>query len=244
MAYFRALAFLLPALALTCEAQTAPRTVVAVDGFHNNEAQPHYRWEGTYPGGYSELSGLLAKLGAERKTIHEPLTQKSLEGVDCLIIVDPDIPSENPNPQYILDPEVEAVTWWVEKGGVLLMLGNDPGNAEFEHLNRLAGKFGLEFVEKLHRDAKGGVKLTIAGSADHPFFAGGLKFYAVQVAPLKVTNPKAEVLLCDNGEVMMAVAPFGKGRALALGDPWLYNEYIHTLDNYRIAENLFRWLLR
>ena len=38
--------------------------------------------------------------------------------------------------------------------------------------------------------------------------------------------------------------PMLKGRVLALGDPWLYNEYIRTQDNYRIAENLFRWLLR
>ena len=244
MASFSALAFLLQALALTCSAQGTPHRVVAVDGWHNNEDKPHYRWEATYPGGFSELGGILERLGAARKTITEPLTPKSLAGVDCLIIVDPDIPAENPNPQYILPPEVRVVTSWVRNGGILLLLGNDPGNAEFEHLNQLAAVFGLKFLEILHHDAEGKVKLTLTGAKDHPVFAGGLKFYAVQVAPLQVTNPLAETLLADNGHSIMAVVPFGKGRVFALGDPWLYNEYIHTQDNYRIAENLFRWLFR
>lgn len=218
--------------------------MVALDGFHKNEPQPHYRWEGKYPGGYSELAALLDRLGAVRKTLAERLSTQNLAGVDCLIIVDPDLPSRNPNPQYISSDEAQAVAGWVQKGGILLLLGNDPGNSEFAHLNGLASRFGFEFIEKLHKDAAGGVKLTLPGPADHPAFAGGLKFYAVQVAPLGVTNPKAEVLLSDNGETIMALIPFGKGRVLALGDPWLYNEYIHTQDNYRIAENLFRWLLR
>ena len=218
--------------------------VVALDGFHNNEAQPHYRWEGTYPGGFSELAGVLDKIGATRKTIVEPLTAKSLQGVHCLIIVDPDIPAEAANPQAISAAEATAVAQWVEAGGVLVLLGNDPGNAEFAHLNGLAGKFGLEFLEKVHKDANGGVKVTAAGPADHPVFAGGLQLYAVQVAPLRVSNARAKTLVEDNGEALLVVAPHGRGRVVALGDPWLYNEYIHTKDNYRIAQNLFRWLLR
>jgi unsaturated rhamnogalacturonyl hydrolase len=187
---------------------------------------------------------LLDGLGFARTTISAPFTSATLAKADCLIIVDPDIPSEAPNPQYISADEAQATADWVSRGGVLLLLGNDPGNAEFEHLNGLARRFGIEFIEKVHKDAAGGMKLTLTGSPDHPVFTGGLKFYAVQVAPLKVTNPKAEVLLSDNGAVIMAVAPHGKGRVLALGDPWIYNEYIRTRDNYKIAENLFRWLFR
>jgi unsaturated rhamnogalacturonyl hydrolase len=224
-------------------AAEAAQKVVALDGFHNNEAQPHYRWEGKYMGGYSELGALLDKLGASRKTITEPLTAKSLTGVDCLIVTDPDIPAEAANPQYFSDAEADAIDRWVKKGGVLVLFGNDPGNAEFEHLNVVAGKFGLKFIEKVHKDAKGSMKLTIAGPADDPVFQG-LKFYGVQVAPIEVKNPKAKTLLSDNGAALMVHVPHGKGRVLALGDPWIYDEYIRSQDNYKIAENLFRWLLR
>ena len=69
-----------------------------------------------------------AKLGATPKTISEPLSATSLAGVDCLIIVDPDIPAEAANPQYISDAEAAAVERWVNLGGALVLFGNDPGN--------------------------------------------------------------------------------------------------------------------
>ena len=47
----------------------------------------------------------------------------------------------------------------------------------------------------------------------------------------------------------MAVAPNGKGMVCAIGDPWIYNEYIDgrrlppRYDNYQGATDLVRWLL-
>jgi hypothetical protein len=41
----------------------------------------------------------------------------------------------------------------------------------------------------------------------------------------------------------MTAVRHGKGIVVALGDPWLYNEYLYTQDNRRIAEELFRRLL-
>ena len=46
----------------------------------------------------------------------------------------------------------------------------------------------------------------------------------VDMAPLRVT----------------AVGREGKGQVIALGDPWLYSEYLYTQGNRRIAEKLFR----
>src|SRR3989304_584360 len=96
-------------LALLVAAAAAEPPVVLLDAWHNNEAQPHYRWEGTYQGGYSELGKLLAGLGATLRTAREPLTASTLKGAHCLIVVDPDIPAEAPNPNYIADDEVRAV---------------------------------------------------------------------------------------------------------------------------------------
>ena len=75
-----------------------PLRTVAVDNWHNREPQPHYAWEGTYQGGFSGLGEMLRGLGAATKTISEPLTQRSLQGTDLLIVVDPDTPQES-NPE-------------------------------------------------------------------------------------------------------------------------------------------------
>ncbi|HYP13588.1 MAG TPA: DUF4350 domain-containing protein, partial [Bryobacteraceae bacterium] len=214
---------------------TATRKIVAVDAWHNRESEPHYAWEGTYQGGFSGLSHLLQGLGAETRTIKEAMTAKSLQGVDCLIIVDPDTPKEAANPNMITDAEIDALTAWVRNGGTLLLLGNDPGNAEFPRLNALAAKFGLSFEERKHADAQGSTKLTLETTSGG-WFTPGLKFYGVDLAPLKVSNPKASALLTEKETVMMAAVPEGKGQVIALGDPWIYNEYLYTQNNRRLAE--------
>ena len=66
----------------------------------------------------------------------------------------------------------------------------------------------------------------------------------VDLAPLRVTAQGAEKLLTERDTVMMAAAREGKGQVIALGDPWLYNEYLYTQDNRRIAEELFRKILK
>jgi unsaturated rhamnogalacturonyl hydrolase len=48
----------------------------------------------------------------------------------------------------------------------------------------------------------------------------------------------------------MAVARLGKGSVFAVGDPWLYNEYVDgrklppEFENYKAATDLSRWLLK
>jgi unsaturated rhamnogalacturonyl hydrolase len=49
---------------------------------------------------------------------------------------------------------------------------------------------------------------------------------------------------------VMAVAKYGKGTILMLGDPWLYNEYVDgrkltpDFDNYKAATELVQWLVK
>ena len=107
----------------------------------------------------------------------------------------------------------------------------------------MARRFGVEFEEKKHVDAQGNSKLTLA-TANGAWFTPGLKFYGVDLAPLRVTAPAAEKLLTERDTVMMAAVREGKGQVIALGDPWLYNEYLYTQDNRRIAEELFRKILK
>ena len=51
------------------------------------------------------------------------------------------------------------------------------------------------------------------------------------------------MLLADQGTPVMAMAHAGQGEVFALGDPWIYNEYIDLKNNRAIAANLFRNLL-
>jgi hypothetical protein len=219
------------------------RRTVAVDGWHNREPQPHYAWEGTYQGGFSGLGLMLRGLGANLRTVAEPFTARSLAGIDLLIVVDPDTPQESKSPNYITDAEIEAATSWVRNGGTLVLLSNDPGNTEFPRMNALARKFGIEFEERKHADAQGNAKLTLTTPAGG-WFTPDLKFYAVDVAPLKITAPQAQILLAERTTPILTAINEGKGRVVALGDPWLYNEYLYTQANRQIAEELFRRLLR
>ncbi|MBL7750370.1 MAG: hypothetical protein JNN29_03255, partial [Chitinophagaceae bacterium] len=57
------------------------------------------------------------------------------------------------------------------------------------------------------------------------------------------------VLVNRNGQVIMAIASYGKGQVFAVGDPWLYNEYVDGrrlpagFSNYAAMEELITWSL-
>ena len=57
-------------------------------------------------------------------------------------------------------------------------------------------------------------------------------------------------MFTDDGHVIMAVAEYGKGKVLAIGDPWVYNEYIDgkklpaEYENPQAATDLANWLLK
>ena len=218
--------------------------VVAVDGYHNNETKDpeHYRWEGTRNGGYSRLGAVIKGLGGELRTVREPIAAKTLRGIDVFLIADPDTPAEAADPKYISAAEIGALEKWVSDGGRLVLFGNDKGNAEFDHFNQLAARFGIEFVETIYLDGAGKSKLNLISQS--PVLGVGLTAYLVDVAPLKISIPKFETLLSDGSTPIMALIHHGKGVVVALGDPWIYNEYIHSGDNHRMAENLFRMLMR
>jgi unsaturated rhamnogalacturonyl hydrolase len=48
----------------------------------------------------------------------------------------------------------------------------------------------------------------------------------------------------------MAIVQYGKGRVFALGDPWVYNEYVDgrklpsEYENFKAVEDWVKWLLK
>jgi unsaturated rhamnogalacturonyl hydrolase len=229
-------------LLLLVSAPLHAQAVVALDGFHNAESKMpgHYEWDGVGDGSFSKLANGFRTHDVEVRTIKSRIDAKALEGVRLLIVVDPDTPDETSDPKYIEDAEIDVLAKWVSDGGRLVLLGNDKGHAEFTHFNRLASRFGIQFLEETFPKMSGKAILEATGS--DAIFAGGLKAYLVEVAPLKLSAPAQSMMRVDGTDVM-ALARVGNGLVFALGDPWLYDEYIERDDNVAIATNLFTMLL-
>jgi unsaturated rhamnogalacturonyl hydrolase len=129
-------------------------------------------------------------------------------------------------------------------------MGNDAGNAEFEHFNQLAKQFGIQF----NQDSKNRVEGNkfemgkVVAPLGHPVFKTARNLYLKEISTLSLSAP-ARPLLQDKGDVIMAVSKLGRGTVFAVGDPWLYNEYVDgrklppEYDNFRAAVDLTSWLL-
>lgn len=232
---------------------------VVLDVFYNNEWKKnakgvsekfHYVWEDTANSGFSILGNKIVKLGASIDSLCEAPTQGNLNRASIYVIVDPDTPLETERPNYVDSPAIEAIVHWVKAGGILVLMENDKGNAEFEHFNKLSEKFGIHFNEDSRNKVIGNAyemgKFDVF--PDHPLFKGVRQIYMKEISTLKIQDP-ATAIFSDKGDVIIAYAKVGKGGVFAVGDPWLYNEYIEhrklpaEYENDKAAENLFRWLL-
>ena len=229
--------------------------IVGLDNWFNHEINPktgkvfHYTWEDTENGGFSELGDLFKSKGAELQTLAKP-DKQSLKDLGVYIIIDPDTTTESPKPNYIEKDDIKAISKWVKKGGVLLILANDKPNCEFTHLNQLAKVFGMHF-NPVTLNRVTGTNWDMGGETnlpDHPIFKDVRKIYMKEVSSISTWN-KAKPVLTDNNEAYIAETKYGKGFVVAVGDPWIYNEYIDhkylpaDFDNLKAAKNLVDYLL-
>ncbi len=232
---------------------------VALDMYFNNEWRDrkdggreryHYTWDDTTNSGFSQLGAIIDRLGARRCALTWAPTLETLAACDVYIIVDPDLPKESPDP-HMMDPlSVQRIREWVRAGGVLVLMTNDRGNAEFDRFNTLSREFGITFnSDSYHRvigkEYESGATSPLPA---HDAFAGVRKIFTKEVSSLTLAPP-AEAILAEGEAILMAESRIGKGLVFAVGDPWLYNEYMDhrrlpaDFDNDRAAGALFRWLL-
>ena len=146
--------------------------------------------------------------------------------------------------------DMMALNIWFKKGGVLAILANDAPNCEFTHLNQLMKNFGMTFNHvTLHPVT--GTNFEMGASTnfpDHPLFKGVSKIYIKEVSDINLSG-KATPVLSEKGKVLIAETRYGKGYVFAIGDPWIYNEYIDhdrlpvSFENRKAAENLSDLLL-
>ncbi|WP_460907120.1 glycoside hydrolase family 88 protein [Spirosoma areae] len=241
------------------ENSLAKGKTVAVDNYFNHEFRKgitgeqelfHYTWDDRLHSGFLWWGTIFRNLGAKTATVSGAPTAASLNGVDVYILVDPDTPKETTNPNYINETDIKAIADWVQAGGTLMLMANDTANCEHRQFNQLAARFGMQFLPKNRNMVQGTQweqgKISIPPNT--AVFPKTRTVYIKELAPIEVKAP-AKAVVTDAGDVIMAVARVGKGRVCAVGDPWLYNEYVDgrripaQYENFRAAKELAAWLL-
>jgi unsaturated rhamnogalacturonyl hydrolase len=233
---------------------------VMLDSYFNNETKKdasgqtvswHYKWDESPNSGFSFWGNVFRSYGVKTDTLYIAPSPSNLKSADIYIIVDPDTETETPKPNYVAPNDVKVISDWVTSGGVLVLMGNDAGNAEFDHFNQLARAFGVEF----NKDSRNKVpdndysmgRLVV--QPPHPIFKTARNLYLKEISTLQI-KPPARAVFVDNGDNIMAVAKFGKGTVFVVGDPWLYNEYTDgrklppEYDNFKAANDLALWLIQ
>jgi lysophospholipase L1-like esterase len=231
---------------------------VGLDQFYNNERKIlkdssavrfHYTWDDSADSGFLELAKIFDRHGADVDTLNSAPTEAGLKKFSVFIIVDPDTPKETVQPNYLQPAEIDVIERWVKKGGFLVLLANDKGNSEFLHFNQFAERFGIRFNEDMHQDVKNNQYDSgrVTQFPAHPMFRTVKHAFIKQFSSI-TTVPPAQPVLMTRGVTAIAEARIGAGRVIAVGDPWLYNEYIDNrrlpagYENEEAANGIVRWI--
>jgi unsaturated rhamnogalacturonyl hydrolase len=236
-----------------------PKRIV-LDSYFNNEHRKdnsgkiisyHYKWEEKDNNGFSIFGDAFKNNGATLSTLYEAPTAANLKQADIYIIVDPDTKKESPDPKYIGPKDVKIISKWVEHGGVLLLMANDSANVELKHFNTLAEKFGIHFNDDLRNHVKDDQHFKDGAfiiRADNPILKTAKKIFMKDICSLTL-GPPASAALKDGDAAIIAITRYGKGTVVAVGDPWLYNEYTNgrlpaDFENDKATNDLAIWLIK
>lgn len=250
--------FLIGLILLNISTVYAQSKIVTLDSYFNNEHQKndsgqlqsfHYKWEETDNNGFSKLGEIFKSNGAQLQTLYQKPTSGNLKKTGIYIIVDPDTKKESPDPQFISSFDADVIEKWVKNGGKLLLFANDSSNVELSHFNILAGRFGIHFNNEMINHViddphfeDGAVLIK-----NHPVFKTSTKLFMKDACSISIKKP-ATALLKSGNAVIIAKATYGKGTVVAVGDPWLYNEYVNGrlpagFENDKAASDLVKWLI-
>jgi unsaturated rhamnogalacturonyl hydrolase len=212
----------------------------------------HYKWEDDANSGFAFFGRAFQRYGVKLATKTTAPTSADLKSAQIYLLASPDIPTKNPTPNYMDKASGDVIQAWVKAGGVLILMENDVTNSEFDHFNTMSERFGIHFNPVIRNKVDGdqwemGTVMIPAGTGvfEHPH-----KAYLKEICTIKVSGP-AKAVVTDQGDVLMAVAKYGKGTVFAVVDPWIYNEYVDRrnrlpveYDGFRAAIDLAGWAVR
>lgn len=250
--------FLLAFLSFTVTLTYAQKSVL-LDTYYNNEYKVdaasgkkvpfHYRWEETEMSGFSVLGAIFKKNGASLASLPEAPTAANLKNHSVYIIVDPDTKKETEQPNFIDKKSAAIIADWVSKGGVLVLFGNDSANTNLKSLNQLANQFGINFNDQMINHVTNDVTREGGGvmTTGSEVFKTAKQVYMKDACSIAISG-NAFPILKQKNDVIIAGSTYGKGTVVAIGDPWLYNEYVNgnlqkEFENDKGADDLVKWLL-
>ena len=250
-------------LDLAPSATLARGQTILLDAWYNSQQRMnaagqmesfHYKWSDMSDSGYALLGHLFRSYGAATETLYSAPTSDALSKARYYLIASPDIPAKNPHPHYMTTRDADEIAAWVKDGGVLMLMENDPPNADISHLNLLADRFGIHFEDVLHHHILGehveDGRIPVDGRG--PLFHHSHTLYMKDTCAISLSGP-AVALLRDRGDVVMASTKYGRGAVFAAVDPWLYNEYTDgrkdpriydQFDNFAGGKELVQWLFQ
>jgi unsaturated rhamnogalacturonyl hydrolase len=232
---------------------------VVMDNYFNNEwrkngfganMRRHYTWDDTENGGFSLFGNIWQYYGANLSGLEAAPTAANLKNASVYIMVDPDGNKDTKTPNFMDERSATEIANWVKGGGVLLLMTNDTANCDLQHFNMLSDKFGIHFLDKSRNMVKNNEFETgaVCNKNNNPVFKQTKKMYLKEISVLQVKSP-ATSLITQDGDVIFATAAYGKGTVFAVGDPWLYNEYLDgrkipaEYQSFSAANELVQWLL-
>ena len=255
-------AFILSSVEMETAALPKPGTgkTVVMDNYFNNEwrkngfgvnVRRHYTWDDTENGGFSLFGTIWQNYGASLGSLDTLPTTARLKNASVFIIVDPDGLKDTKTPHYMDEKSAVEIANWVKQGGVLLVMTNDSNNCDLKHFNKLTDKFGIHFTDKSRNMVVGSEFETgaIYNRSPNYVFKQTKKMYLKEISTIEVKQP-ATALVSQEGDVIFATSKYGRGTVFAVGDPWLYNEYLDgrkipaTYENFSAAKELVQWLLK
>lgn len=131
--------------------------------------------------------------------------------------------------------EVDAIEAFVENGGGLLVMGDNPGCPN-GNINPVSQAFGVTCGDTT-------IGPNISDLEEHEVFEGVSEIYFVGGGAINVTSPSMPI--ASNGGGLHAVSAYSDGNAkvIVMGDANLFQDaYIIEADNEDFSVNLFNWL--
>ena len=234
---------------------------ITVDGYFNREFKKdksgnlkrfHYTWDDQDNTGFYKFGEAFKLNGAQKLQLLETApTLANLKQTDVYLIVDPDNLKDNPKPNYINQQDADQIAKWVKAGGVLFILANDSANADLDHLNLLGAKFGMTFNKDLilHVTDDAHFADGSLNTQGESIFKTAQQIFLKDVCSISIQKPAQSRLKDKNGANVLVSARYGKGKVLAVGDPWLYNEYVNgrlpaEYENDKAMNDISAWLIQ
>ena len=205
---------------------------------------------------FSTFAGMFRNAGHPMRLTQMRVNAAMLHATSALLVSGPF--------QEFTGAEISAISEWVSQGGKLIVMLHIS-----QSVARLTEVFGITVSNvPVHERAEdklidhASTDFTIAPSEQHEILrgVGAIDFYGSfallpegkNVRPLAMTSPESFADIngsnaFDEGDVaqsfcVMAVATWGKGGVLVLGDDALLsNTFIGKADNGTMATNIVRW---